>query len=78
VTAAPSLVGVPEHVLDEKYSYWTVPPAFEVAPVREALSVTGCPVGTLVAESVVVMVGVAWLTVSWKVPELPTLLMSPE
>jgi hypothetical protein len=71
VTGPPTFVGVPAQLPPAKYSYCTDPPAPDDAPVRVAPSVIGCPVGTLVTESVVASVGAVLPTEKENVPELP-------
>lgn len=63
VTADPTSVALPEHVEELKYSYWTVPPALLVSPLRVAESVTEPPAPTLEVERVVEMLGLTLPTV---------------
>jgi hypothetical protein len=63
VTGEPTVVGAPEQVFPEKYSYVTVPPALKT-PAKVAESVTDCPTDTIVWESVVETEGIGSVTVS--------------
>ena len=55
VTAEPTSVRPLLHVLEVKYSYWTVPPAVPVAPLRVAESWTELPAVIVEEERVVAM-----------------------
>jgi hypothetical protein len=63
VTFLPTGVGDPEQVLDEKYSYWTVPWALLVSPDSLAVSNTELPTVIETADKVVNML-VEFFTVS--------------
>jgi hypothetical protein len=62
VTGEPTVVAVPAQVAPEKNSYVTVPPAWN-PPVRVTESVTEPPALMVVAERVVVIVGLNFETV---------------
>jgi hypothetical protein len=78
VTGEPTVVAVPVQLELAKNWYVTVPPTWN-PPVRVAESVAEPPTVIVVADSVVVIVGLALLTVSGSQAEVAWLLLaSPE